>query len=610
MNHKTQHRLLPGRTAMARAVAVLALLLLLLGGSSGYTTVSAVERENLITALKSTVLVLSLDNDFDITGGGSGTVMDADSGLILTNFHVLGDTDTGRLFNEDGLVVIGVNPPDLKGAPILKYVALLVKGDPDLDLAVVEIVALLDDLDADLPANLGLTAIPMGDSEELMIGDEANVFGFPDVGGATVTYTQGVVSGFLDEDRNGIYEWFKTDTEVNPGNSGGLAINDLGQFIGVPTMVVSDAVVDGKISLIRTGNLALDFFQGGTLTTAPAGDLYVDNVTFGEAINRRNEVPNPQVAFESGITDLYASFDFAGFADGADFAAIWYIDGLENVRDVYTWESGESGTDFSLIYNDDGLPDGYYEVELVYDGQSLHRSGVVVGEAGSGAVTPSGDGSFGAITFSLDADNDNTPMDAGSDFANLDEIVATFDYENMTPGTTWSTAWYYEGQNVTGSEQVWDGGVNGRYLVSLSNGGDQLPVGEYGLELYIEGDLAQSGGFTVSDRVTGPREIDVIGNVYDRDNQRLGIEGALVVFLNPGTAIDDWVDADFPDSMIYASAESTRDGYFQLNRKVAPGEAYSVVAIHSDYEPISEDDYLIPEDATDPYELNVPLRRK
>ena len=68
-----------------------------------------------------------------------------------------------------------------------------------------------------------------------------------------MTFTDGVVSGFLDENDDGVYDWIKTDTEVNPGNSGGSAIDQQGDFIGVPTAGNSHADVAGKISLIRPG---------------------------------------------------------------------------------------------------------------------------------------------------------------------------------------------------------------------------------------------------------------------------------------------------------------------------------------------------------------------
>ncbi|MCB0052107.1 MAG: hypothetical protein KDE24_21475, partial [Caldilinea sp.] len=63
------------------------------------------------------VLVLVPDDNGDLYDSGSGTIMDAEKGLILTNFHVMGDPDTGEWFNQEGLAAIGVMPTDLRSAP-------------------------------------------------------------------------------------------------------------------------------------------------------------------------------------------------------------------------------------------------------------------------------------------------------------------------------------------------------------------------------------------------------------------------------------------------------------------------------------------------------------
>ena len=55
---------------------------------------------------------------------GSGTVLDAERGVILTNYHVMGDTDKGELYNPDGLAYIAVNPPDLRTAPVMLGIAV------------------------------------------------------------------------------------------------------------------------------------------------------------------------------------------------------------------------------------------------------------------------------------------------------------------------------------------------------------------------------------------------------------------------------------------------------------------------------------------------------
>ena len=187
------------------------------------------------------------------------------------------------------------------------------------------------DPDAPLPKNLGLVSVARGNSDDLLPGDPLAVIGFPGLGGSTVTFTDGVVAGFLDEDEDGVYEWIKTDTEMNPGNSGGLAIDQQGAFIGVPSAGYSRADVAGKISLIRPSTLALDYYdravlgQSGTessgsktsattrpssTTTAAAGSVF-GRITFAADVTDDNRPVDTGNAFVD-VGAVYAFFSVTG----------------------------------------------------------------------------------------------------------------------------------------------------------------------------------------------------------------------------------------------------------------------------------------------------------
>lgn len=467
-------------------------------------------------ALQATVLVLVPDDNGDLYDSGSGTVLDADLGIILTNYHVLGDTDTGDLFNSDGLAYIAVNPTELRGAPVIKYVAKLVEGTPDLDLAVLRVTGLANDEDGALPKNLGLVSVNRGNSDDLLPGDPLAVIGFPGLGGSTVTFTDGVVSGFLDEDDDGFYEWIKTDTEVNPGNSGGLAIDQQGDFIGVPTAGYSRADVAGKISLIRPGTLALDYYDRALLGQGP-------------------------VSTTSG-------------------------------------ETGAGGT--------------RTQPDLTTSAPSERA--------------------FGSIIFAAGVTDDDQPVDTGNAFVEVGEVYAFFSVTGLREGTAWRTRWLLDGQQVLDEDQIWEEGDTPSTWVSLSHP-DGLPTGEYTLELYVGSNLVQSETFIV-DEGNGRRQseadvVNIAGVVHNADNARKTITGATIVFLNPGVTIQEWLDADFDEAMVAASGESVRDGKFQLDAKLVPGESYSVVVVHDDYQPLQVDGFEIPADAPDPYEFEVPLKR-
>lgn len=559
-------------------------------------------REGVAIGLRATVQVIVPDPAFENFSLGSGTVVSPE-GLILTNYHVVeGDRPNG-LMNDDGLAGIALTPPDLRGEAVLKYVGIVVRTDEDLDLALVQIVGLIDDPEAPLPANLGLTPIEFGNSDELLIGDEIHIFGFPGLGGNTPTYTRGTVSGFEDEDRNGVFEWIKTDAEISSGNSGGLATDDRARLIGVPTQVRYSDV--GKIGKVRTGNLAVDFVNG-YFPNQGGSSARVTDVQYAQSINRRGLAVNPAEQFPEGTTDLYAVFSYSGFQDNLPLVYVWYRDGVEIARDSFAWDGGESGTSWVSLYNDDGLTSGFTELQLILDGQSLYRGGVTVGSGTPPRRNDSASASFGPITFAEDVANDR-PVGTAVTFSGVQEVYAFFDYQGMRDGLDWQTRWYYNNQMVLETPNSWQSGESGSYYVSLYHP-DGLPTGQYKLELYIDGRMVRDGTFAVQDAgPRPPRDVGLIGVVVDSNNSRTGVSGALVVFLQPGYTVDQWASQDFPDSMIHGMATSNRSGNFQLSTRVVPGEYYSVVVVHDNYFPITVDNFQIPADATDPHEITATM---
>lgn len=163
---------------------------------------------------------------------GSGTIVSPD-GYVLTNFHVVGDNDTGRAYEWHGIFVTDPRAPDQQ--PTFRYWARYVAGDPRHDLAIVQIV---EDADQNpLPANFSFPSMPVGDSNSLIPGDPITVVGYPGISGSTITFTSGIVSGFLGEDlAAGGKQWIKTDAKLARGNSGGAAFDENGLLVGVPTL--------------------------------------------------------------------------------------------------------------------------------------------------------------------------------------------------------------------------------------------------------------------------------------------------------------------------------------------------------------------------------------
>jgi S1-C subfamily serine protease len=177
---------------------------------------------------KSTVRidVLKMENSrFVPVGHGSGTIITSD-GVILTNAHVVADAAALQVS-----IISDIDQP-----PEPTYFAEVIEIDYVLDLALIQITTDLEHNEV-IPSELGLQALAIGDSDDIDLGQNINIIGYPGTGGETVTFTKGIVSGFQSEDLGNGTEriWIKTDTDISYGNSGGSAINEQAKLVGVPT---------------------------------------------------------------------------------------------------------------------------------------------------------------------------------------------------------------------------------------------------------------------------------------------------------------------------------------------------------------------------------------
>jgi len=185
---------------------------------------------------KSTIKLYTLDDEFNVIAMGSGTIVNKE-GYILTNFHCVGEN--GYLYNSEGYVAIAITD-DVKKNIQPQYLAQYKNGKENLDIAVVKIVSDLN-WNTVSGGDLNLSPVTFSDSDNVELGDIINILGYPGVGGETITFTAGHVSGFVDDDGDSEIDWIKTDAVVNHGNSGGTAINNNGEMIGVPTAKIVGA---------------------------------------------------------------------------------------------------------------------------------------------------------------------------------------------------------------------------------------------------------------------------------------------------------------------------------------------------------------------------------
>jgi len=148
----------------------------------------------------------------EVRSAGSGVIVDAKNGYILTNHHVIANADEIE-------VVLADNR---------RFQATVVGSDPGTDVAVLQVE------DAE-----NLQQMELGNSENIEVGDFVVAIGNPF--GLQHTVTSGIISALGRSGMNpgGYEDFIQTDASINPGNSGGALIDLNGELIGINSMIVS-----------------------------------------------------------------------------------------------------------------------------------------------------------------------------------------------------------------------------------------------------------------------------------------------------------------------------------------------------------------------------------
>ncbi len=176
----------------------------------------------------------------EVGGAGSGVIVDSGNGYILTNHHVVDGADEILVSLDDGR----------------ELDAELVGSDAATDIAVIKV------------ESEDLTEMPIGDSEDVKVGDFVIAIGSPY--GLSHTVTSGIISalGRTGISRDGYEDFIQTDASINPGNSGGALVNMDGELIGINSVIISRS----------GGNVGIGF----AVPTAIASSIMGQILDFGE----------------------------------------------------------------------------------------------------------------------------------------------------------------------------------------------------------------------------------------------------------------------------------------------------------------------------------------
>jgi serine protease Do/serine protease DegQ len=176
----------------------------------------------------------------EVASAGSGVIVDAERGYILTNHHVVADADEIQVSLIDGEILD----------------AEVVGSDEATDIALIKVAA------------KNLVEMPIGDSEDVRVGDFVLAIGNPFGLGHTVT--SGIVSalGRTGINSTGYEDFIQTDASINPGNSGGALVNMRGELIGINSAIISRS----------GGNVGIGF----AVPTEIAGSIMDQILDYGE----------------------------------------------------------------------------------------------------------------------------------------------------------------------------------------------------------------------------------------------------------------------------------------------------------------------------------------
>lgn len=267
---------------------------------------------------------------------GSGVIVDAEAGLVLTNNHVIEGADDISITLADGRTLAGE----------------LVGSDPDTDVALVRV-----------PAER-LTALPLADTRQLRVGDFVVAVGNPFGLGQTVT--SGIVSALGRSGLRGLgYQNFiQTDASINPGNSGGALVNLRGELIGVNSAIFSPS----------GGNIGIGFAIPASLAREVMRQLLAYGEVRRGSLGLDTQDITPELADALALDKQTRGALVARIAEGspAQQAGV-------KVGDVVTALDGQSVDNREALHNLEGLlPVGRpVRIALQRDGKPLTLSAVL-----------------------------------------------------------------------------------------------------------------------------------------------------------------------------------------------------------------------------------------
>ena len=491
---------------------------------------------------------------------GSGTIVPP-SGIIVTNCHVANPRALGMSAPAIDRLAIAITQRSDE-PPAITYFAKVIAQSPQLDLAVLQIVA---GLDGRAVGQLNLPYVLLGDSDKVELGDSIRIFGYPGIGGDTVTFTSGSVSGFSHEE--GVRErraWIKTDATIAGGNSGGTAVDRNGYLVGIPTQAAA----------------------GSGITPVDARPV-VDTNRDGRIDER--DTPMAIGGFINGLRPINLIRPLLEQA-GVQLPAAPAQTGSSTAG--RTSGGGKPKLKSSLKGTSGGADRGGKQALSPHAPQQASIAPSIV-NAGP---------EFTDLVFSSQVTRDGRPVQATDILPEgIKEMYAGFEFDDMKNGLTWQQTWARNGTPIATDTQRWNEGEQGRKTLALNNP-QGFQSGEYHLALSIEGRVVAEGRVIVG-RQESDTDSEISGQIVDEQTGR-GIAGATVAVLKPNVSAQKYAQNQNPQ-YIFTSTQTDRQGNFTLPVQLPKGQAYSMIVVAQGYRGLAIESALrIGRDAPEKAQLN------
>lgn len=279
---------------------------------------------------------------------GSGVIIDAKNGYVLTNAHVIENASEITVTLQDGT--------DLK--------AEVVGSDTPSDVAVLKV------------AHDGLVQLSFGDSSRLEVGDYVVAIGNPF--GLQHTVTQGIVSGLSRSGiTDGYQDFIQTDASINPGNSGGALVNLRGELVGINTAILSRS----------GGNIGIGFAIPANMAKNVMEQLIKYGAVRRGLLGVSIYTLTPDIAQSLGLKDTNGAL-VSEVVQGspADSAGIKPGDVITSINGQNIKSSTELQNSIGLLRVGDKV-----DVGFIRDGKSRRVSAVIAETPGDGAARSAGD---------------------------------------------------------------------------------------------------------------------------------------------------------------------------------------------------------------------------